>query len=174
MEEEYFDVVDETDRVIACLPRSEVHRQKLRHRAVHVFLFRSDGCMLIHLRSPSKEEFPDVWTSSCSGHVSAGESYDESARRELSEELGITAELCPVQHFEACDSTSNEFTMLYLAVSDAPIVPDPHEMSEVKWLSPAEIQRWLKTSPDEFSPAFRLLFESQCPGKGNSGPTFMI
>ncbi|HQX53770.1 MAG TPA: NUDIX domain-containing protein, partial [Planctomycetaceae bacterium] len=28
-----------------------------------------------------------VWTSSCSGHVSSGEDYDETAPRELLEEL---------------------------------------------------------------------------------------
>lgn len=70
--EEFFDVVDEEDQVIDQVARSEVHRRKLRHRAVHVFLFRPDACLLIHKRSDTKEEFPSVWTSSCSGHVSAG------------------------------------------------------------------------------------------------------
>ena len=163
MAEELFDVVDEHDRVIDILPRSVVHQRKLLHRAIHVFVFRSTGEMLIHKRSASKEEFPSVWTSSCSGHVSAGETYDDSAPRELLEELGINATLQPVQKFPACDDTSFEFTMLYRAASDDVIVPDPQEMTEIRWMMPAEIHRWLQSSPQDFSPAFRVLFTAVYP-----------
>ena len=37
--EEPFAVVDEMDRVIGAAPRSEVHGNNLRHRAVHIFIF---------------------------------------------------------------------------------------------------------------------------------------
>lgn len=163
MAEELFDVVDEHDNVIEILPRSVVHQRKLLHRAIHVFVFRLSGEMLIHKRSAMKEEFPSVWTSSCSGHVSAGESYDESAPRELFEELGIHATLQPVQKFAACADTSFEFTMLYRAVSNDTIVPDPHEMTEIRWMHPADIHHWLQSSPQDFSPAFRVLFAAFYP-----------
>jgi len=180
--EEFFDVVDEDDQVVDQVARSEVHRRKLRHRAVHVFLFRQDGCLLIHKRSDTKEEFPSVWTSSCSGHVSAGENYDTAVVRELSEELGIESAVerqratCNVQltsqfeelgvesaverlqKFTACDETSHEFTVLYRCFSDATVTPDPKEISDVRWMPVDAIQDWMTGSPDEFSPAFRLLF----------------
>ncbi len=160
MPEEHFDVVDSQDNVIAGLPRSEVHRRKLLHRAVHVFVFRSDGAMLIHKRSPTKEEFPSVWTSSCSGHVSAGETYDETAPREMFEELGIEAAVTPVRKFDACPETSHEFTMLYIANSDDPILPDAQEMTEIRWMKLAEIEEWTHRAPENFSPAFLLLFKA--------------
>ncbi len=156
--EEYFDVVDESDLVVESLPRSEVHRRKLLHRAVHVFVFRPDGRMLIHQRSATKEEFPSVWTSSCSGHVSAGETYEQSAPRELQEELGIEAALKSLHKFDACADTSWEFTVLFSAVTTDQPVPDPGEMTEIRWLRPNEIQDWMESRPDDFSPAFRLLF----------------
>ena len=156
--EEYFDVVDEDDRFVEQLTRSEVHRRKLRHRAVHVFLFRLDGCLLVHKRSDTKEEFPSVWTSSCSGHVSAGEDYDFTAPRELLEELGIEAAVERLQKFTACDDTSHEFTVLYQSVSDAAVKPDPVEITEIRWLSVDAVQDWINQSPGDFSPAFRLLF----------------
>ncbi|MEZ6127341.1 MAG: NUDIX domain-containing protein [Planctomycetaceae bacterium] len=160
MAEELFDVVDEHDRVIDVQPRSEVHRRKLRHRAVHVFLFRSDGRMLIHLRSADKEEFPSVWTSSASGHVSSGEDYADSAVRELREELGIVAPLTRLARFNACPDTSLEFTELFRADSDADVVFDPIEITKVKWLLPKEIRQQISADPNQFSPAFRLLFRS--------------
>lgn len=160
MAEELFDVVDADDSVIETLTRSEVHRRKLLHRAIHVFVFRSDGTMLIHKRSATKEEFPSVWTSSCSGHVSAGETYDQTAPREMFEELGIEATVNPVRKFNACPETSHEFTMLYTASSDEPILPDAQEMTEIRWLKLAEIEEWIQRAPEDFSPAFLLLFKA--------------
>ncbi len=159
MEEEQFDVVDQNDQVLRQAARSDVHRLKLLHRAVHVFVFRSDGRLLLHKRSPDKEEFPSVWTSSASGHVSAGEAYDESAPRELKEELGITASVERLHKFSACEQTSYEFTVLYRAVSDQPIDFDPGEITEICWKTLAETAEWRDRKPEEFSPAFCLLFD---------------
>ncbi len=159
--EEMFDVVDPGDNVIAQLPRSEVHRRKLLHRAVHVFLCRSDGHLLIHKRSPDKEEFPSVWTSSASGHVSAGETYDDCVPRELQEELGVEVPLNRLQKFDACEATSHEFTVLYQGQLDDPslIQFDRHEMTEIRWISITDLTVWRTKSPEEFSPAFLLLFD---------------
>lgn len=157
--EEIFDVVNEADIVIDQQPRRIVHRNNLLHRAVHIFLFRPDGRMLIHLRTDNKEEFPSVWTSSASGHVSAGESYERAARRELREELGISASVNYVAKFSAGPETSNEFTKLFIAESTEHVVADPEEIARTLWLQPAEIEARLSDQPDEFSPSFRLLFQ---------------
>ena len=167
--EECFDVVDNADQVVSQLTRSEVHRRKLLHRAVHVFLFRSDMAMLIHKRSDTKEEFPSVWTSSCSGHVSAGEDYDATAVRELHEELGVESVVERLQKFAACPDTSHEFTVLYQCISDAAVTPDPGEIAEVQWMSVDKIRLWMEQAPEDFSPAFCLLFRwflqnSKTPG----------
>ena len=157
--EELFDIVDVDDHVIGQRPRSEVHRLRLLHRAVHVFLFRPDGTLLVHKRSANKEEFPSLWTSSCSGHVSAGETYDASAPRELFEELGISASLTRLMNFAACEDTSFEFTVLYASESSDPLTPDAGEISEVRWMSPPDVAEWMKATPGDFSPAFRVLFQ---------------
>ncbi len=156
--EEQFDVVDDDDRVVGQLARSEVHRRRLQHRAVHVFLFRADGCLLIHKRADNKAEFPSVWTSSCSGHVSAGDDYDATAVRELFEELGVESAVERLKKFAACDDTSREFTVLYRCCSDAAVTPDPVEITSIRWMSVDKIQDWVMRSPQDFSPAFRLLF----------------
>lgn len=157
--EELFDVVDADDCVVQQQTRSEVHRQKLLHRAVHVFLFRSDGCLLIHKRSPAKEEFPSVWTSSASGHVTAGETYDQCVPRELQEELGINAPLIRLHKFAACEATSHEFTVLYQANTDQPVQFDPVEMTEIQWIAIDQLTQWVDRQPHDFSPAFLLLFD---------------
>jgi isopentenyldiphosphate isomerase len=93
MSEEMFDVVDQEDRVLFQSPRSVVHANHWLHRAVHIFVFNSRGELLIHRRSATKDEAPLKYTSSASGHLSAGEDYAIAAVRELEEELGLKADV---------------------------------------------------------------------------------
>lgn len=154
-----FDVVDENDLVIGQAPRSEVHARKLLHRAVHIFVFNSRGEMLIHLRSATKDESPNTWTSSASGHLSAGEDYDETAHRELQEEVGLAGELEFLQKFPASAETSWEHTALYRLFSDDEPTFDPVEIATGEYLSLDEIDRRIAAARESFSPAFLTLYE---------------
>ena len=58
MSEEIFDVVNELDEVIGQQPRSEVHRQGLQHRAVHVLLLNARGQVFLQKRSLTKDRQP--------------------------------------------------------------------------------------------------------------------
>lgn len=157
--EELFDVVDENDRVLRQAPRSEVHARQWLHRAVHVFVFNARGELLLQLRSKHKDEYPLMYTSSASGHVSAGEDYDACAPRELDEELGLSAPLERLHKFPAGPETSYEHTVLYRArTTDAPTI-DPAEIFEVTWHHLDEVQAMLASDPERFTPCFCTLFE---------------
>ena len=58
MSEEIFDVVDQDDKVLFQAPRSVVHANHWLHRAVHIFVFNSQGKLLVHRRSATKDEAP--------------------------------------------------------------------------------------------------------------------
>lgn len=86
---ERFDIVDENDTVIGQALRRNVHRNiSLIHRSITVLVFIHDK-LLVQKRSQTKDTYPGYWTSSCGGHVLSGDSYEETAKRELTEELGI-------------------------------------------------------------------------------------
>ncbi len=159
MTEEIFDICDADDQVIGQATRSQVHAQGLLHRAVHIWVWRSDGTLLVHLRSPHKDEYPNTFTSSASGHVDHGEDYLTAAQRELREELGMTGDLTFVCKLPAGPETANEHTVLYELRTDAPARPDPIEISEVLNLGPQAIWELLEATPERFSPPFRALFE---------------
>ena len=59
--EEQFEILDERGRPVGLAPRSRAHREGLWHRAVHVFVFRSDGRLLIQRRQYDKDICPGVW-----------------------------------------------------------------------------------------------------------------
>jgi len=159
MPEEIFDVVDEHDQVTGQAPRSIVHARKLLHRAVHIFVFNSSGELLLQKRSARKDEYPLCYTSSASGHLSAGESYESAAPRELEEELGLTGELERLTKFPAGPQTSQEHTVLYRTTSDRAPRIDREEIDAVTFHPLAEIAAMIAREPQAFSPCFVTLFE---------------
>ena len=158
MPEELFDVCDARDRVTGTLPRSEVHRRGLPHRAVCVFAVRPDGRLLVHKRAATKDESPGLWTGSATGHVSAGEDYDTAAARELAEELGLSGDLERLHVFPASPETANEFTALYRLVTEAGPVPDPGEIDELAWRTVDELAEELKRDRNRYTVGFQVMF----------------
>ncbi|MBP1740464.1 MAG: Nudix hydrolase, partial [Deltaproteobacteria bacterium] len=90
MSDEVVDVIDEKDRITGQAPKSVVHRQGLRHRVAAVLLQRANGKYLIPTASRLLAEAGLLYKSAA-GHVLSGESYLDSARRELLEETGLDA-----------------------------------------------------------------------------------
>ncbi|MDE3068075.1 MAG: NUDIX domain-containing protein [Verrucomicrobiota bacterium] len=161
MSEDFFDVVNERDEVIDRRPRSEVHARGLRHRAVHVQVFNSRGEVFLQKRSAKKDRQPGVWDSSCSGHVDAGETYDEAAVRELREELGLESKAPPkLFKLAACAETDAEFVWVYRCESDGPFQLHPDEIDTGGWFAPETVTRWIAGRPQDFAGALVLIWKS--------------
>jgi isopentenyldiphosphate isomerase len=160
MAEEIFDVVNERDEVIDRRPRSEVHRLGLLHRAVHILVFNARGQVFLQKRSMKKDRHPGTWDSSASGHVDSGEAYDATAIRELREELGLQLPTAPARlmRIEVCPETDQEFVWVYRCEAEGPFVLHPDEIERGGWFSPEEVTRWISTRPEDFAPAFALLW----------------
>ncbi len=152
--DERFPVVDENDRIRGYASRSEVHGNNLLHRAVHIFIFNPAGEMYLQQRSRSKDRHPLKWDSSAAGHVNAEENYDETAQRELKEELGITVPLERISKLTASARTGNEFIWLYRGVASGDLVPDRCEIKTGVFLPPAVIDGWTSARPGDFAPGF--------------------
>lgn len=87
---EYFDIYDDGLNHIGVKARNEVHRDGDWHMVFHCWVI-SRGCMIMQMRAPDKEIFPNMLDISCGGHLSAGETPREGSR-ELTEELGLEFE----------------------------------------------------------------------------------
>jgi len=155
---EYIDIVDEFNRVLRSGEREQVHKDKLLHRAVHIFLFNMKGELFVQKRAMTKKEHPWKYDSSAAGHLDAGEGYDESAVRELEEELGIKAPLKRLMIINACSEMDNEFVYFYVAMSDAAIKMNEDEIEDGYFWSLDEIKHKISVDKDAFTPAFVLLF----------------
>ena len=92
---ELLDIVDEKGNPTGeTVPREVAHREGIRHRTAHVWIFRRRGGVvqiLLQKRSDNKDSDPGCYDISSAGHIPAGMDYVPSALRELREELGVTA-----------------------------------------------------------------------------------
>ena len=160
MKEEIFDIVDEMDQVIGQRLRRDVHALGLRHRAVHVLVFRQQGDLFLQKRSMLKDCSPGLWDSSSSGHLDSGEEYDACALREVREEIGLTLSTPPTRLFKlpSSEETGQEFCWVYRAESEGPFILQVEEIEKGDWFSPKEITAWISRSPDDFCSAFKLIW----------------
>lgn len=94
---ELFDVLTpEGEKTGVIRERGVVHQDGSPHATAHVWMVRNNDRsgydVLLQKRSSNKDSYPGCYDISSAGHVSAGDTYQETAIRELKEELGIEAE----------------------------------------------------------------------------------
>lgn len=87
--DEIIQIVDENNTEIAAVSRRLMREQNLIHRASYILVFNRAGDIFIQRRTRTKDIYPGCWDVAAGGVVLANESYEDSARRELQEELGI-------------------------------------------------------------------------------------
>ncbi|MDP3815614.1 NUDIX hydrolase [Pseudomonas sp.] len=128
--------VDEQDRPLGGLLRRELRERRLIGRGSYILLFNSLGELCVHRRTLSKALYPGYWDVAAGGMVLEGEGYAESAARELAEELGIQdVALVEHAHFLYDAPESRLWCTAFSAVSDAPLVLQPEEVLEARFIS---------------------------------------
>lgn len=153
------EIVDSRDTVIGTGTRGEIHRMGFFHRAVHMFVFNPAGQVYIQRRSRSKDRHPGKLDSSAAGHVDPGETYEETAIRELQEELRIQAEVKEILRVPASEQTDNEHVVLFEVVTESEPVPNQEEIQWGAFMSRERVTRLMDEAPEDFVPAFILLWK---------------
>ncbi len=114
------------------------------HIVVSIWTVDSAGNILLTLRDPAKESYPDRWENT-GGSALAGETSKQAAVRELYEETGITAsedELLLLGEQIARDS----FVDHYLLRRDVPITEihlQAGETADAKWVTLATLDEMI-------------------------------
>lgn len=132
------------------LSREEVHTKGLWHRTVHIFVANSKNEILLQKRAPEKKTHPNKWTTSASGHLSAGDESRQGAVRELGEEIGIKAEENELEYLftikeQICykQRADRELVDVYLVRKDFNLKDlqlQKEEVSDVKWITLEEFK----------------------------------
>ena len=154
--------VDSHDRIIGYGSKTEALSKGLIHRVVRVFILNSKGELLIQKRS-RKVDVPNRWDQSAAGHVDKNENYKMAAQRECTEEIGLGfVSLREIGKYYSDESTGGKirkrFNMIYVARYDGHIQYNKEEVSDIKWIMPTELERWMAEKPDDFTLGFLQSF----------------
>lgn len=134
-------LVDEENNPLGTARKSETHHADTQlHRAFSVFLFNSNGELLMQRRAFSKLTWPGVWSNSCCGHTMLNERTEQAAVRRLAFELGLrNVELkmaLPDFRYRAEKDgiVENEICPVLVGYTDQEPSLNPAEVAETKWV----------------------------------------
>lgn len=164
MEKEMVILVNEQDEAIGLMEKMEAHEKGLLHRAFSILIFNSDGEMLLQQRALSKYHSPGLWTNACCSHPRNGETILEAANRRLSEEMGMQTELSVLTRFiykADFDNglTEHELDYVVKGITNENPTINPDEVNAFRWISTADLIKWVETTPTDFTVWFLELFK---------------
>lgn len=155
---EIITIVDRHNRVIGTAPRRVMRQENLIHRASYILVFNSSGEIFIQRRSMSKDIYPGYWDLAAGGVVLANESYQESAIRELEEELGISG--VPLSyHFDYFfkDTGNRVWGGIFTCCHQGPFKLQEEEIDEGRFVGVDEIAVINRSAP--FTPDGLLILD---------------
>ena len=152
-QEEWVDWVDEQNRVIAAVPRSQMRREHLPHRASYIFIIDSNSRLYVQRRTLTKDYCPGMLDACCGGVVQAGEAILPSALRELEEEMGIRdTELTAWGDAWLVNEQNRVWASLFSCHYDGELTLQQSEVDAVLMMSEQEIeQRAAEFTPDSIA-----------------------
>lgn len=159
---EFFQTYDNAGVPLELVPRTVIHREGLWHRAANVFLFRSNGSLLLQRRSFDKDICPGAWDLSVAEHLVPGEDYLDAARRGVCEELSIKGVLMEpvgdelVWKFEDRDLNIRdyEFQQCFAGLTEKNACVDSVEVIDIKFCALDDLEMKMHVSPEMFTPWF--------------------
>ncbi|WP_016907927.1 isopentenyl-diphosphate Delta-isomerase [Streptomyces xiaopingdaonensis] len=163
------ELVDEDGATVGTAEKLSAHQPPGRlHRAFSVFLFDTEGRLLLQRRALSKYHSPGVWSNTCCGHPYPQEQPFLAATRRVTEELGVAPSLlceAGTVRYNHPDPSSGlveqEFNHLFTGLVTAPPAPDPEEICETAFVTPQELEKLHADGP--FSTWFMTVLDAARP-----------
>lgn len=181
-------VLDINDKPIGSASKKICHLMKnidkgLLHRAFSVFLFDSQGCLLLQQRADEKITFPGMWTNTCCSHplgipgetganleaATLGVCY--AAQRKLAHELGIPTSQVPTEkfnfltriHYKAPSDGlwgEHEIDYILFTQADVDLTINKNEVKDYKYVTNEQLRVMFEDKRVQFTPWFRLVCET--------------
>lgn len=159
MSDHLVDTVNAKDEVIGAELKSQKAELDYTSRVSAVFISDFENNLFICKRASHKKYSPNLYDLAAVGAVLQGETYQESAQRELLEELGVTCKLTLLDKFYMeAESINNQNKLKYFCgvffgkTAEKPILNE--ELSEIRKISFDNLKKEIKTQRANFCPGF--------------------
>lgn len=156
-------LVDSNDNETGIMPKMEAHILGKLHRAFSVFIFNSEGELLLQQRALDKYHSGGQWTNTCCSHPRLGEETIDAANRRLKEEMGMTCELQYGFNFIYKAAMPNgiaehEFDHVFFGLSNDQPQPEPNEVANYKYISMDALAMEIKNHPEQYTEWLKICF----------------
>jgi len=161
-------IVDADNRIVASMPRHQMRARGLPHRATYILVFNARGEIFVQERTMRKDIYPGYLDVATGGVVLAGESYEESAARELAEELGVRGvELTSHFDFFHRDTDNQVWGRVFSCTHDGEMTLQEEEVADGFFLQVTEVLALAETRP--FTPDGLLVLRRYLDEKTEAG-----
>lgn len=160
MAEEYVYHVDENDEVIGRVTRKEMRQKNLRHRGVRFFVFNKKSEILVTKRTRTKDVYPGLLEANQAGCVIYGDTYEDTVKREIQEELGIKnpkIELLFECRYE--DDKNKGVAKVYKCTYGGKIISQKEEVDDYFFVPAKKLKEMTEKSPEKFTPDSVVAFK---------------
>ena len=158
-------LVDVNDNELGVMEKIKAHEEGLLHRAFSVFLFNSNGEVLLQQRNKNKYHSGGLWSNTCCSHPRPGESISDAANRRLREEMGMEADLLHAFSFVYKSDLDNELTEheldhVFLGETNSLPKMNIEEVEDYRYVSIEHLQEDIKNNPDHYTEWLKICFDN--------------
>jgi isopentenyl-diphosphate delta-isomerase len=156
-------LVDKFDNEIGTMPKMEAHILGKLHRAFSIFIFNSNGELLLQQRAADKYHSGSKWTNTCCSHPRMGEETIAAANRRLAEEMGMECELVYGFNFIynaplTNDLIEHELDHVFFGISDTLPKINKSEVECFKYMKMDDLSNDIKNNPDTYTEWLKICF----------------
>lgn len=163
--EDFVILVDQADRQVGIMKKLEAHVEGLLHRAFSVFIFNSEGKILLQKRHSEKYHSGGLWSNTCCSHPKPGEDTAQAAKRRLYEEMGMKSDLVPAFSFvykSNLDNNLTEFEYDHVFYGYSNHLPEINvtEVEDYRYVSPENLKKEIEASPDSYTEWLKICLDN--------------
>ncbi len=136
-DEEQLAWVDEDEKLIKVIPYSLANSDpKYLHQEIAGIVYDTRHRVLLQQRALSKRVYPGVWTVTVAGHVTYGDTLEQTYHKELQEEMGIvTPHFVYLFRENVRQATEHHYCHWYLGLYErGKITIQPEEVAAYAWV----------------------------------------
>ena len=158
---EYVILVNKNDMPLGTMEKMEAHEKGALHRAFSVFVFNSDGQLMMQKRALHKYHSPGLWTNTVCSHPRVGEDVLEAGHRRIEEEMGFDCELNELFSFVYKAEVGqglreHEYDHVLVGISDRKPVLNSEEVADWKYVDFDWLLKDVVQNPENYTVWFKI------------------
>lgn len=158
---EYVILVNKNDMPLGTMEKMEAHEKGVLHRAFSVFVFNTQGQLMLQQRALEKYHSPGLWTNTVCSHPRVGEEVLDAAHRRIQEEMGFDCEMKPLFSFVYKSDVGqglreHEFDHVLIGVTNQQPDINPDEVADWKYVDFDFVLKDMVENPATYTVWFKI------------------